>query len=631
MRLSFFLQSVLFFLCFTIGVSNGNAQESKGYQDTLKVKGANSNYLSSVVTYWVDTTNKATVYKAAEKLSDGGFKHWELNSTLNLGANPHPLWLHLRVKSIYEYPSKFWFSFYTHADTITFFEKNNASWKEYDRLMYATPFEEREIQVRFSTTKVALDSNEYKEFLVKVENYRHTQNAIIDFTTPEDNLLWERDFYLSVGFFIGCFILIATVSIFVGISMREKIQFIYALYLLIIIAMSFMEELMVPVISISWLFKLLIRSHSLPLAIIALGLNFRFIYYIINSKGDKPNMGLKVIRFANKFLTGFGVFFYLVYLLFMEHLRFGDWKYDLLWYGGIGSVVLIMLLTLCIPLLFYMEIAKKVIVFGVVLVALYFNPAGYFLNYSGVLNYYEITYPNYLYWIVCFQFIIIGVALSWRYRGIEKRHMKLLEEKAEQDEKMLRREIQIQEQERKQIANDLHDDLGATISAMKLIISNSYAKDITLLYMVSRANRDLRHFFNKLSLPDPKDNSIFGMVREKVREFNAVGDMEFVFLGIGNETEMPGELKITIFRICTELLSNALKHSEASEVTLQIFLEPELIQIILEDNGVGFDIESQKYGNGLRSLQERADYWKGEVHISSSDSGTTTIVTLRVV
>src|SRR5690606_18309280 len=101
-----------------------------------------------------------------------------------------------------------------------------------------------------------------------------TQNAITDFTTPQHNLLWEINFYWTIGFFIGCFFLIAFLSILFSCVIKEWTFLYYGLYLLCIVLLMLSEELMIPIIDSSLLFHSINRLHSLFLSLIALSLHY---------------------------------------------------------------------------------------------------------------------------------------------------------------------------------------------------------------------------------------------------------------------------------------------------------------------------------------------------------------------
>jgi hypothetical protein len=89
------------------------------YKDTLHLNGLNLEYLSEYATFWIDKNNNGSILAAANSLDK--FEHWELYTSLNVGLNPHPLWLHLIVRNEAEDPTRYWWSLYSHADSVIVF------------------------------------------------------------------------------------------------------------------------------------------------------------------------------------------------------------------------------------------------------------------------------------------------------------------------------------------------------------------------------------------------------------------------------------------------------------------------------------------------------------------------------
>lgn len=612
------------FLLFLINFSNF-AQEK--FNDTLFVTGINRENLGKYVTFWVDSSKTANIKKIENTFLSHKFKHWNSNSTLNLGKNPYPLWFHLTVKNNSKKYQDYWWSFYTQADTITVYKKLNQQFKSIDTILNSTTLlDDKKVRTRFPAIKIELDAFEAQEYFVKIENLRNTQNAITDLTTPEDNLMWEKKFYWSTAFFIGCFSLISILCFFLGLFVKEKAFLFYSLYLLFIIAMILSEELMIGVVKDKTIFYILNHLHSLPNAIIALSLHFKLIKFILYQKNKQPKV--KILSILNFSFLIFGFVFNLIYFIWKEEMFFDAGIFPYLWNSSIFVVFSLMTITFISIILRYKK--KKYIILSSLLglLLLYYNPAGYFLNYAGILNYYPITYPNYFYWIVFIEFILLGCFIGWRHQQTLKRNYQLLSNKSKKKEKDFRKKIAIQKKERATIAQDLHDDLGATLSAVKLIVTNSYQQDKTLLNMVTKANTDLRIFFNKLTDNSQKEINIIKEIQEKIYSLNSIGKLNITFISLGTDQKIATKLKQPIYKICNELLNNILKHSQAKEATLQIIIDDLQIEILAEDNGIGYNTKLANKGMGINNIKERVKKWKGNYYVSSNKNGTTSIITL---
>lgn len=592
--------------------------------DTLFVNGINRESLSEYVTYWVDSSKTTPIKNIEKQLSKNFFNHWQENQTLNLGKNPYPLWFHLNIKNTSKKYQNYWWGIYTQADTITVYRKYGENYKCIDTIVSSDLLDSKKVRTRFPAIKIELAANECNEYLVKIENLRNTQNAITDLTTPEDNLMWEKKFYWSIAFFVGCFLLIALVSLFFGILSKEKVFIFYTLYLLIILAMILTEELMIGIIKNKFLFYVLNHLHSLPNAVVALSLHFMIIKFIFYNKKDEQK--IKILDTINHSFLCFGLIFAISYFFFKEQMVFDSGIFSFLWEFSIWVVLFNMIITL---LAITLKFKNKTIVFlsfilGILF--LYYNPAGYFLNYAGILKYYKITYPNYFYWIVCAEFILICCVIGWRYQRTQKANFLLISEKAKIKERNFRKKIKIQQNERIQIAKDLHDDLGATLSAVNLIVTNSYQDDKPLVEMINRANNDLRTFFNKLTFDISNELNFKKRLEEKVYNLNILGEINISLIILGEEKEITEKIKIPLYKICNELINNILKHSKAKEAIIQIMIDDKQIEVLAEDNGIGYNTQSQKKGMGINNIKERVKRWHGSYHVSSNKKGTTSII-----
>lgn len=249
-----------------------------------------------------------------------------------------------------------------------------------------------------------------------------------------------------------------------------------------------------------------------------------------------------------------------------------------------------------------------------------FNPATYNLNYSGIFSFYQITYPNYFYWFISAEFIFIGFLIGWRYKkNLDHRHKLEIE--------FAQRELNILNNERKQIARDLHDDLGATINAIKLLVTNSYANDKRLVDTINTASNDIRVFYKKLT-QKPIGESIEENIEKLTTTYNSYGRITFNFIFSGDESLLSDFQKENLYKIVSEIFANTLRHAQATEATVQLLIDKDAAQLLVEDNGIGFSVEKAKRGTGMgvKNIFQRVENMKGELHISSGKGNTTYII-----
>ncbi|MEN7550757.1 AAA family ATPase [Rapidithrix thailandica] len=215
----------------------------------------------------------------------------------------------------------------------------------------------------------------------------------------------------------------------------------------------------------------------------------------------------------------------------------------------------------------------------------------------------------------------------------ERLHQKLQDQKSA----YLKAIVETQEQERKRIAEDLHDSLGSLLSTVKLQftglqeeVSNtkqsSYEKALHHLDLACGEVRRIAH--NML----PGVLSKFGLATalqeyaEQVEESSSLR-VKLEIFGLKKRLKEP--IEINLFRICQELIQNALKHAEASELSLQFIEYPEMLNVVVEDDGSGFDTQKACSGMGLKNVASRVNYLKGTCEVESqTKQGTTVIINI---
>lgn len=194
-----------------------------------------------------------------------------------------------------------------------------------------------------------------------------------------------------------------------------------------------------------------------------------------------------------------------------------------------------------------------------------------------------------------------------------------------------------QEEERSRIAKDLHDGLGGLLSGTKLSLLNVRdnlvltARDMALfdksLSMLDNTICDLRKVAQNLM---PEALVKYGL-NEAVRDFcdsiKSSSSTEIKFQEFGRKRKLDNTTEVFAYRIIQELVNNAVKHAEASEVFVQLAMNDNKIGITVEDNGKGFDknnIATNK-GAGLANIKYRAQYLNGTSDIISSEGNGTSV------
>lgn len=205
--------------------------------------------------------------------------------------------------------------------------------------------------------------------------------------------------------------------------------------------------------------------------------------------------------------------------------------------------------------------------------------------------------------------------------------------------------LEAQERERKRVARELHDGLGQTLSAMKFRIENTIgqldaeeqaesAQTLkNLISLAQQAIEEVRRISKNLWPSMLDDLGLLPTVSWFCREFGEMHpgmriEKEVAVL----EGGVPGELKIVIYRILQEAMNNAARHSHASEITVSLQETEGMLEFVIRDNGVGFDVErmqpreGQDRGLGLASMKERTELSGGIFSVESQPGAGTRIL-----
>ncbi len=197
--------------------------------------------------------------------------------------------------------------------------------------------------------------------------------------------------------------------------------------------------------------------------------------------------------------------------------------------------------------------------------------------------------------------------------------------------------VATQEEERKRISRDIHDDIGTKLSSLKLFLSSLHEKaidknnkEMELLAenserFVTEAMQDIRKLLLNLSPAVVEEFGYPTAIEGLINKINETKQIRFTLAMFGMKERLKPKYEIALYRITQELINNVLKHAEAKNVSLQVGRRNEKIILMMEDDGKGFDVNAHKYGYGLNNLNERTKLMKGKMTIDSKAGRGTSI------
>jgi two-component system sensor histidine kinase NreB len=220
---------------------------------------------------------------------------------------------------------------------------------------------------------------------------------------------------------------------------------------------------------------------------------------------------------------------------------------------------------------------------------------------------------------------------------------KLEAQTAIRERAILERLVRTQEEERRRIARDLHDTLGQKITALRLKLEGlkaTYRAEPAFIKAFDEAQVQAKSIDEEISFmtwelrPTVLDN--LGLRRALaafVREWSKNYEIEAEFHSARQRKfRLEQELEINLYRIAQEALNNVMKHAKADKVDVMLEYGKETVVLVVEDNGVGFDVKAAqrrvKRGErlGLVGMHERAALLGGTLEIESARLKGTTVI-----
>ncbi len=241
----------------------------------------------------------------------------------------------------------------------------------------------------------------------------------------------------------------------------------------------------------------------------------------------------------------------------------------------------------------------------------------------------------YLQYVAAIQMLIIALLLARRFtaslRQTESMNVLLeqrVAEKSEQLERFYRRLARLErasalERERARLMRDVHDGIGGQL-VQALALSERDRTSGELREVLDAALLDLRMIIDSLGYDD-KLETLLAVLRQRLQP-------TLVHRGIALDwqiddlpkVDLAGERGLAVLRLVQEAVTNVLRHSDASRLTVRACkVDDDAILVQVRDNGRGFDVAAASSGHGLANMRARAAQTGGTLKITSNDGGTT--------
>jgi PAS domain S-box-containing protein len=207
--------------------------------------------------------------------------------------------------------------------------------------------------------------------------------------------------------------------------------------------------------------------------------------------------------------------------------------------------------------------------------------------------------------------------------NLKKMEMRIVEQKIQEQKKLARAMIKAQEEEKNRIGQELHDNINQILAGTKIFLSIAAKKDKVVsdlvkypMELIDNSIEEIRSLSRKQVTP-LKNIDLEELVQELISSLDENSMPEVKFNYEVPADLLPDDLKLSIYRILQEQMNNILKHAAAKHVLISIRAGSEAIELVVEDDGIGFNVNIRRKGIGISNMINRVDTFNGTVDINS--------------
>jgi len=233
--------------------------------------------------------------------------------------------------------------------------------------------------------------------------------------------------------------------------------------------------------------------------------------------------------------------------------------------------------------------------------------------------------------------LFLGAFVVVFFVAFQRRKNKLLLERLEEmqrfEKELANTQLEIQEQTLKNIAWELHDNVGQLLSVANIqlnMMMTADCKDIQKELketkdVISATVQEVRSLSKTLNSDVIQNNGLVKSIKVELERFNRLNFLFADFKIEGQEVKINSENEIIIFRILQEFFSNVIKHAKADNLFVFLSYKEHTLEIIAEDNGVGFDTSAKSESSGMHNMKNRAKLLDAEFSLTSTPNKGTKI------
>ena len=210
----------------------------------------------------------------------------------------------------------------------------------------------------------------------------------------------------------------------------------------------------------------------------------------------------------------------------------------------------------------------------------------------------------------------------------------LIDQKVKHTHEMTQSIINAHEVERKKLAEELHDNVNQLLGVIKLYVEHAQVDPAGKNEVLKKSSeyldlviQEIRQLSKTLTPPTLSLNGLVASITDMISSIEQAGDMIIELDATGfDENLLSSPKQLMTYRIIQEQLNNVLKHSEANKVSIKLKQSSGVVHLVINDNGIGFDVQQVKHGLGLNNIRNRLEVVNGKMNIQSHPGEGCTLV-----
>lgn len=192
------------------------------------------------------------------------------------------------------------------------------------------------------------------------------------------------------------------------------------------------------------------------------------------------------------------------------------------------------------------------------------------------------------------------------------------------------------ESERNRISKDLHDGVGQQLSALKLALADlsnkvegeARSEVESIASHFKQSADEVRSISHQMMPRALMENGLVEAIEDMLQQAFAFSSISYQFEHKNVNQRFDEHIEIGLYRVLQELINNIIKHSQASNVQVQLYKVEQQLMLLVEDDGKGLENKATK-GYGLKNIESRLSIIHGKVNFESA-GGTTAIISVPV-